>query len=420
MKARQEHRLLLPFHSQAKGPTKYVPQRKARGPDNTSSYPACGDSVDMSATSRCVLLAGAPDTEDLSWNESGLLGDFDIHFARILKGQPKARECPTQASSSLTPSATTSKWRSVEQSGGHGLFEGRPDNDVPQTQFLSFDGSGPEKAREHLDFLEHSIAVFDDFASSQILQQDAAGGDGTDLDTTIDFTTSFATTSAMDSSFNTTEGSHSPAKGINNVLDSGLNGAISNLKQIPAADYISRILPQTMTVNLMVGVVTVSPARTVRLRKSNAEMDIIELIIGDDSRAGFAISFWLAPMESQNKPADDLRETLRSLRAGDIVLLQNVALSCFRNCVYGQSLSKRFARNSTLITLMEEAQFQHYLLVFMRSCSGSKIGHTTSWELKGRRLRSQTVTNRGEETSTHCRQTRRIERSENEVSIECE
>ena len=82
-------------------------------------------------------------------------------------------------------------------------------------------------------------------------------------------------------------------------------------------------------------------------------MDIIELTIGDETRAGFSISFWLIPIESQRKPTDDLREALKHLRSGDVVVVQNVALSCFRGCIYGQSLSRKFARNSTSIAVLD-------------------------------------------------------------------
>ncbi len=35
-----------------------------------------------------------------------------------------------------------------------------------------------------------------------------------------------------------------------------------------------------------------------------------------------------------------------------MVVVNNVALSAFKGCVYGQSLSRRFARNSTSISLI--------------------------------------------------------------------
>lgn len=307
----------------------------------------------MASRPSCILLAGAPEVDSLAWDEARLLSDFDIHFTRILAGRSKAI-ASTQGSSSSTSSAPKSKWRSVELHSQKLDIQSGAGHAVPQTQFLSFNEDGAEREREHSDFLEHSVALFDDLASSQILQRDGADGDPSAVDTTIDFTTmSFATTSATDSSFDVIEGSHSPAQPLKKGHDFKIATAVSTLKQIPTADYITHIRPQTMTVNLLVGIVTVSPARSVHLKKSNAEMDIIELIVGDETRAGFTTSFWLVPIESKHKPADDLRDVLGRLRAGDVVLLQNVALSCFRNRVYGQSLSKRFARNSTSVIVMD-------------------------------------------------------------------
>lgn len=304
----------------------------------------------MAAASRCILLAGAPITEDLDWNESRLLPTFDSHFTRILEGRAQERDS-VQASFDSTHSSERSKWRSVDLGNADGSRRGRQDETVAQTQFLSFDDDRVSERHEHSKFLEHSMAVFDELASSQILGRPVPDDAG--KNTTIDFSTSFATTSATDSSVDISV--DLPSRAPELCEDATFTGSISNLKQIPSADYINGIRPQTMTVNLIVGVVTVSPARTVQLKWSNAEMDIIELVVGDDTRAGFTISFWLTPVESQNNPTDDLRHGLSKLRAGDVVLLQNIALSSFRNSVYGQSLSKRFARNSTLVRRIDDS-----------------------------------------------------------------
>lgn len=305
----------------------------------------------MAMGPRCILLTGAPETQDLSWDEGKLLADFDADFSRILRSGPKTADSSGE-SSFLTPTGPTSKWRSVHLDCEEYEGENRPGSVFPKTQFLSFGASRGDEEREHLDFLEYSIAAFDDLASSQLLPREAGPEDLSGLDTTLDLTTSFVTSSATDSSLSTTHDSlHSPTgplAGVNTL------SSITNLKQIPSADYITRILPQTMTINLLVGVISLAPARTVQLKKSNAQMDITELIVGDETRAGFTISFWLVPEDSQHRPADDLRETLRALRAGDVLLLQNVALSCFRGSVYGQSLSKRITRNSTLLTPMDD------------------------------------------------------------------
>ena len=224
--------------------------------------------------------------------------------------------------------------------------------DDEQTQFLSFQHkAGTPEKKEYLHFLEHSMAVLDDLDSSLIAPQadDTEGGD----QTTFLSVTSFATTSFRTSISSDSLDRESPAQNVADPVQLKAIASITDLNRIPNADHITRIQPQTITINLVVGVIAVLPSRTVRLKRRNAQMDIIELTVGDDTRAGFPISLWLVPIDSQRKPSDDLRQQLHDLRSGDVILLENVALSCFRDCVYGQSLSRRFARNSTSITVLE-------------------------------------------------------------------
>lgn len=88
-------------------------------------------------------------------------------------------------------------------------------------------------------------------------------------------------------------------------------------------------------------------------------MEILDLVVGDETRAGFSISFWLPPVESQNShtsrhEAGELRAALQSLRSGDVVLVRNVALSVWQSAVYGQSLGRRWARNCTRVERVED------------------------------------------------------------------
>lgn len=304
----------------------------------------------MATKARIILLAGAPATDDLDWNGDRLRRAFDDVFARMLDGRRKA-VYNAQDGSMLVATVPRAKWRAFDVDVESHDLETDSQQAFPQTQFLSFHGNDTDEERQHSEFLEHSVAAFDNLVSSQVLKRDPAAA-GQLEDTLMTDSTSFATTDITEDSSTSSKSSQRAAEPANNVQSTAIQGGVTNLKQIPSAEYISRILPQTMTINLIAGVVTVSRAKTVHLRKSNIAMDIIEVIVGDETRAGFPITFWLAPLESQHKAADDLREKLRDLRPGDVLLLQNIALSSFRNCVYGQSLSKRFARNSTLVTLM--------------------------------------------------------------------
>jgi hypothetical protein len=98
-----------------------------------------------------------------------------------------------------------------------------------------------------------------------------------------------------------------------------------------------------MTVNLIVGIISIPPPRTVRIQKWGKDMDLIEMIVGDDTKAGFGMTFWLAPSkDSHSHPAqeDQMRKSLKGLRPQDIVILRNVALRSFQGQVHGQSLRR--------------------------------------------------------------------------------
>ncbi|KAF2724783.1 hypothetical protein K431DRAFT_191696, partial [Polychaeton citri CBS 116435] len=141
---------------------------------------------------------------------------------------------------------------------------------------------------------------------------------------------------------------------------------IIDLIHIPSAAHVLFLNPQTITVDLIVGIIAISAPKTVSFRrKRNYERQIIELTIGDNTRAGFAVNIWLRPeqllvnaqrvreKDHGDLESDTLRRILRHLRKGDLIALQNVALSTFRGNVYGQSLNRGFAKNSTKITRIE-------------------------------------------------------------------
>jgi len=126
---------------------------------------------------------------------------------------------------------------------------------------------------------------------------------------------------------------------------------LSDLEDIPNARYLSSIEPQTMTVNLIVGIISISPPRTVMtgLKYGRSRpTELVEMVVGDDTKSGFSITMWL-PREmrvnwkdGQNAAPEGsrsaLRRNLRFMKPRDVVLLQNVALSSFRGKVHGQSL----------------------------------------------------------------------------------
>ncbi|KAG8423735.1 hypothetical protein J3458_000602 [Metarhizium acridum] len=111
---------------------------------------------------------------------------------------------------------------------------------------------------------------------------------------------------------------------------------LSDLEDVPSAKQVTFLQPQTVTLNLVVGVLSVAQPRTVTT-KWGSTLSLIEVLVGDDTATGFAVTFWL--------PVDKVAESdAVKLRRQDVVLMENVALHAFRGKVYGQSLRRGLTR----------------------------------------------------------------------------
>ncbi|KAK0270947.1 hypothetical protein LTS16_008875 [Friedmanniomyces endolithicus] len=327
--------------------------------------------------SRVILLAGAPEVSDLDWDEPILLASFDTPVKRFLGHQEATK---TAAQSGPTPqSPPTAKWRAISmRNSAHDATVPAP-TELPQTQFRSLGNNDTAATQEQLDFLQHSLALLADLDSSKIAAPD---------DTTAFASTPSFATAITGNSFLTTNDSFSySATPPTKAVSIQLRADVTDLARIPSADHITRIQPQTITLKFLAAVISISPPRTVSLRKRNSSMDILELLLGDESKAGFSITFWLSPIDSQAKhhhhQQDDLRPELGNLRAGDVVLVRNVALSAFKGCVYGQSLSRKFARSCTSVTVVSAEDVRVHGSVAMRG----KFGRVRRWadDFVGRR-----------------------------------
>ncbi|KAK2595436.1 hypothetical protein QQS21_006846 [Conoideocrella luteorostrata] len=111
---------------------------------------------------------------------------------------------------------------------------------------------------------------------------------------------------------------------------------LSDLEDIPSAKQVTSLHPQTITLNIIVGVLSVAQPRTVTTRWGT-RLSLIEILVGDDTATGFAVTFWV--------PSDRVAESdVVGLRRQDVVLMENVALHVFRDKVYGQSLRRGLTR----------------------------------------------------------------------------
>ena len=297
--------------------------------------------------SKTILLTGAPLSTSLDWREDTLCASLEPCYSQGDK-QPYTSDLKVD----ILPNVPA--WRTVQLEGNHlsiGLIKASKADEEPEltdeasfvtSGQVSFISSSPEESFQVSSYVqnellsqyyEHSFAVHEEIPSSQIVSSDSP--------TTSSFSTSYEDTSLLSSS------SASFAFG-NRVPRAGLAfGRVIDLRDMPNATYIRSIEPQTMTINLIVGIISISQPRLIITRKGGRRVDLTEMLVGDDTKAGFGINFWLHP-QTVSSEGCDMRSAVTKLRPQDIVLLRNVALGSFRGKVYGQSLRK----NTTTLDLL--------------------------------------------------------------------
>ncbi|KAL2132922.1 hypothetical protein VTI74DRAFT_3143 [Chaetomium olivicolor] len=294
------------------------------------------------------IFAGAPEVHTLDWDSNGLLSEFQdavVWLTGIDSGKgvvPPAPSAPDHAA-----------WRSLSLDGTrlpsgdsqrHGYVPSfqyrRDDTDFgPSPEFLttvslSFT-SDSEDGEPHpvlSQFYEHSMIAHQELPSSQLVSP-----------STMQPTSILSDDTA---SFMSGDGSQAePTKGP--LLLQG-NNLVTDLKNVPSAAFLLKIRPETMTCNLVVGIISISQPRVVKTRWGEAKY-LAEVLVGDETKAGFAITYWL--------PFDTVEESpLAGLRPRDIVLMQNVALNVFTNKVYGSSLRRNLTKVRVLYRLKMDSR----------------------------------------------------------------
>jgi len=318
---------------------------------------------------RLVLFVGAPEANTLKWDENDLLNAFEepiARFAGIQKEITPTTPDLIRATIEIIPPA----WRSIPlerqplKTGFEQSFEGdvsltrappaqgwlqnsqgttfftasQIEEEFSQPQIAESFGSVASVSAEQVlsQFYEESYIRHEDTPSSQLAP-------ASDFGTSI--SASFSSSSFSSQSFESSAGQ-------NVVKDFPTVGQIHSLSSIPNVNYLNSIQPQTMTVNLIVGIISIPPARLIRTRRG-ANVELIEVLVGDETKSGFGINFWLRTSESQAQGQSgsvpgpgqsEMGKVLRGLRPQDVILVKNVALSSFRNKVYGQSLRKEMTR----------------------------------------------------------------------------
>ncbi|KAJ9151036.1 hypothetical protein NKR19_g5044 [Coniochaeta hoffmannii] len=284
---------------------------------------------------KVLVFAGAPHSSSLSWDYAILLPEISEPIARFAR-------LPLPASSSASSSTPTPSlvpqhavWRSLplEKVKLHsGFTQQHAVNDWEHNKsdffttagvsFMSEDGTqnNDEVTNDLLSqFYEQSRAAHDQVPSSQLeLAPESQASEETSFIT--DTSVSYEASSFADGTAKAPLGNHRAAH-------------LSDLAAIPSAAYLTKAQPATVTANLIVGIISLAAPRAIKTRWGG-NSSLVEVLVGDETKSGFAITFWL--------PSSDLEEDseLAGLRARDVVLIENVALNVFMKRVYGSSLRK--------------------------------------------------------------------------------
>ncbi|KKZ60823.1 hypothetical protein EMCG_04509 [[Emmonsia] crescens] len=283
-----------------------------------------------------ITLTGAPRPSALKWDESELLDECWFCRTSLADG------CGTAAAGLV-------RWRAIEQRGGHYYdFPREQDKDdendedenmnYADTEFFALGGAierhtGLQATMDTAgeagsEFYDHSFAMHEGGGDSTMMSGMESFYTESNLETTLDDT-------SMISAHQSTEDDNNSHQ---HPLPPPLTGHLSDLIDIPNAAYLHSISPRMIPINLIVAIITIYPRKRVRTRWGY-ETDVVELVVGDETRAGFRITCWL-PLKDKSRDGakQDLDGSIRGLRPRDIVLFRSVALNSFRGKVYGQSL----------------------------------------------------------------------------------
>ncbi|RPB17250.1 hypothetical protein P167DRAFT_561569 [Morchella conica CCBAS932] len=302
--------------------------------DLPDSSAASGDSVTRVSSGRTILLLGAPRASTLR-NLPLIDFDSDDNNKEDLPafwGQTSGNVDHVTSTSLPIPSATEhpAVWRilPLKRKYLHTGFSQRPEVHTPthlrreefsQDYNSSIDPSSTTSTNGD-DDLNRSFAVHN-MPSSPV-----AGPS--------DLEASFTSTAAASSFSSITETPAPPP-----MLSIIPSMALTNLQNLPTASYLKSIVPQTMSISAIVGIIQIFEPRTFTTKRYGTQLTIQTLLVGDETSAGFKLDLWL-PNGKLTSAGEAFVATVDSLRVGDIILVQNMALGFWDNRVNGATLRK--------------------------------------------------------------------------------
>ncbi|KAK2734817.1 hypothetical protein FQN55_002512 [Onygenales sp. PD_40] len=289
-----------------------------------------------------ITLTGAPRPSTLRWDDSELLDD--CWFCRLRTTSPNFSTADSVRWRVIPPREDAYSFPEDEEEEEEGNNGGYGDADF--FALGAIERYSGVQATMDMEFYDHSFAAHE--GNSTVLSgMESYYTESSELETTLEETSmiSLGQQSATDDENN------------QHALPPAIMGQLSDIKDIPNATYLRSIAPRMIPLNLIVAIITIHRRRRVRTRWGN-EMDIVEVVVGDETKSGFGITCWLS-VDMKDKEPDlqsrggalqqgQLNESVGGLRPRDIVLFRSVALNTFRGQVYGQSVKD----NRTKIDLL--------------------------------------------------------------------
>lgn len=294
----------------------------------------------MSSFGRSIIVfTGAPSSSSLQWEEEFLSAPLqacftDNHTEEVCIPSLSDSE-PVWRSLWLEPEQFPTGFTQLVTDFSHVAVGSEPCND--QTSALQRDEDDMSQYYEY-SFAAHEKDSSQDSGSSQT------------TDSMPDSDRSFSTTfNESSTSFDTCNTVSSKDRFVRTRLASS---RLVDLNHLPNATYLRSITPQTMTVNIVVGIISIPQPRLIKTTRNARTVELVEMIVGDDSKAGFGINIWLPSPQFRMKSApqtrihesavqaQNLQSAVMQLRPRDIIFVRNVALHSYKGKVYGQSLRK--------------------------------------------------------------------------------
>lgn len=290
---------------------------------------------------KIIFLTGAPLSSALQWDDQSLSAPLQACFSddplpspidKDSCSGPRWRVLPFEPVDSLAVAAAERSKSGATRREKH-LHCASAD----ETTFLTTtDFSNPSG---RIFSAQQSASESQDDLITQFYQHSFAAHQGTQLDYGSSSESSSFSTSFVESY--TASKQQIPSSPRNQLTRTRLFSALlTDLNQIPNAAYLNSINPQTMTINIVAGIISIPFTRIIKSKWAGGRSTgLVEMLVGDDKKTGFGINLWVS-LDPHNGKQSMLETALAHLRPQDVVLARNVALGSFGGKVYGHSLQR--------------------------------------------------------------------------------